>query len=61
MNINEIINSARIKYPISVFYKGYISEEEMEELEKYCDVHCGSVYMDGSGCYSIRHKEVKNE
>lgn len=56
--IIDIINQAKIKYPLSIWYKGRLTEEDMESLEKSCDVRCSSVYMDGTGTYSIRYKGV---
>ena len=50
---------AKDKYPVSIPYKGKLTEEELHELEKTCDVHCPSVYMDGSAIYSIRYKQSK--
>lgn len=57
MTISEMINLAKIKYPVSVHYKGRLTEDDINELEKVCDVRCSSVYMDGSGAYSIRYRK----
>lgn len=57
----EIIKLAKNKYPVSIPYKGRLTEEEITELEKECDVRCASVYMDGTGYYFIRYREVSSE
>ena len=54
--VKELIEQAKNKYPVSIHYKGRLSEEESIELRKSCDVHCPTVYMDGSAIYSIRWK-----
>lgn len=56
IDISGTIEQAKLKYPLSVQYKGRITESEMLELEKLCDVSCSSVYMDGSGYYTIRYR-----
>lgn len=55
--IQELIEQAKTKYPVSVHYKGRLIEEDINELEKVCDVRCSSVYMDGTGTYSIRYRK----
>lgn len=57
----QIIELAKNKYPVSIPYKGRLTEEEITELEKECDVHCASVYMDGTGYYFIRYREVSRD
>lgn len=59
MNVAEIIERAKKIHPIGVYYKGRITEEEMTELEKECDVQCSSVYMNGEGEYRIRYRQDK--
>ena len=55
--ITELIQQAKEKYPLSIYIKGKLSEKEIAELEKVCDIHCPSVYMDGSAAYCIRYRE----
>lgn len=59
MDILRLIEEAKVKYPVSIYYKGRLSEEDVSKLEKVCDVHCSSVYMDGTGMYSIRYRKDK--
>ena len=60
MNVDKIIECAKDKYPISIGYEGRITEEEMAQLEKECDVQCSSIYMNGTGYYYIRCNRNKN-
>lgn len=53
----ELIEKAKIKYPVSIPYKGKLTEEDITELERVCDVRCPSIYMDGSGYYYIRYRK----
>ena len=55
--IKELYKQAKEKYPVSIQYKGRLTIEELEELEKYCDVHAFSVYMNGTVVYSIRYRK----
>lgn len=52
----NLLHMAREKYPISIQYKGRLSEQELEYLDKFCDVRCFSVFMDGSAVYNIRYR-----
>lgn len=52
----QLIQEASSKYPISVFWKGQIPEDIHSYLESKCNIHCSSVYMDGSAMYSIRYR-----
>ncbi len=54
--VQELIEKAKNNYPISIYYTGQLSEEEITVLEKVCDVKCPSIYMSGSATYSIRYK-----
>jgi hypothetical protein len=54
--IEELIQKAKNKYPLSISYKGRLTSTQIKELEKYCIIHCPSVYMDGTAVYSIRYK-----
>ena len=56
MTVQELIESAKKKFPLSVSFSGKFSTSEIAVIEKYCTVHCPSVYMDGSATYSIRFK-----
>lgn len=38
------------------FFTGKLTEEELDELDKECDIHCPSVFRDGSATYSIRYR-----
>ena len=61
LDIKNLISKAKEKYPVSINYEGRLfeeSEEDLMMLEKECDVHCISVYMNGTGVYSIRYKHV---
>ena len=55
MKVLEIINDAIDKFPASVSFHGWLSEADLDRLEKECDVKCMSVYMDGTGTYLIRY------
>lgn len=55
--MNKLIQQAKEKYPVSICYKGRLTVEELNELEKYCDVHAFSVYMNGTVVYSIRYRK----
>ena len=57
----NLFHMAREKYPISIQYKGRLTEQELEYLEKFCDVCCFSVYMDGSATYCIRYRANKED
>jgi hypothetical protein len=54
--IEELIQKAKNKYPLSISYKGRLTSTQIKELEKHCIIHCPSVYMDGTAVYSIRYK-----
>ena len=56
MTVEELIAKAKNRFPLAISYKGRLTSEEVTELEKYCAVHCPSVYMDGTAVYSIRYK-----
>lgn len=62
MNIStrELVEEAKQNYPVSVHYKGRLTEEELSEIEKECDVKSASVYMDGSAMYSIRYRRISS-
>ena len=51
-----IIEHARRLYPRSLHYRGKFTDKQFKEIVKCCDIHCSSVYMDGSGMYCIRYK-----
>ncbi len=53
----NLVQLAKDKYPVSIHYTGRLSEEEVANIEKTCNIHCPSVYMDGSATYSIRYKK----
>lgn len=55
--VNQMIELAKNKYPVSIPYKGKLTEEDITELERVCDVRCPSIYMDGSGYYFIRFRK----
>ena len=59
MTAEELIESAKNRFPFAISYKGRLTSEEVTELEKYCTFHCPSVYMDGTAVYSIRYKGMR--
>lgn len=59
MTAEELIAKAKNRFPFAISYKGRLTSEEVAEIEKYCIIHCPSVYMDGTAVYSIRYR--KNE
>ena len=58
MTVQELIDSAKNKFPLSVSFSGKLTTKELAVIDKHCTVHCPSVYMDGSATYSIRFKPV---
>lgn len=56
VSVDHLILLAKKKYPISVTYKDRFIEDDMNMLDKICDVRCSSVYMNGTGTYSIRYR-----
>lgn len=54
--VEVLVNEAGSKYPVSIYFKGRLTEEQLSEIEKKCYVNCPTVYMDGSAMYSIRYK-----
>ena len=55
--IKELIETAKNKFPVSINYVGQLSEDELEELERFCDIKCPAVYMNGKTTYVIRYKK----
>ena len=51
----ELAFLAKCKYPLSITYKGRLTEEEILTLEKTCNIQCSSLFMDGSAVYTIRY------
>ena len=58
---HNIIEHAKRLYPISLHYKGQFTDKQYEEISKYCEIHCSSAYMDGSGMYCIRYRTESEE
>lgn len=58
---DQIIATAKAKYPFSVCIKGRLTEEEREKIEAECRITVPSVYMDGSCTYYIRWDGFRNE
>ena len=56
MIAEELIAKAKNRFPFSISYKGRLTSIQIKELEKYCIIHCPSVYMNGTAVYSIRYK-----
>ena len=56
MIVQELIESAKNRFPLSVSFSGKLTNKEIALIEQYCTVHCPSVYIDGSATYSIRFK-----
>lgn len=54
IKIENIIIDAEARYPLSSYYNGILTEDEIEYIEKFCSIHGPSVYMDGSVTYCIR-------
>lgn len=54
--VQKLIEQSKNKYPVSIPYNGKLTENDINELEKECDVRCASVYMDGTGYYFIRYR-----
>jgi hypothetical protein len=54
--MNTIIEQAKSLYPISLYYRGQLTDKQYYEIEKQCEIHCSSVYMDGTRLYRIRYK-----
>lgn len=52
----NIIERAKRIYPISFYYRGYLTDKKYNEIEKQCKIQCSSIYMDGSRMYCIRYK-----
>lgn len=57
----ELAFVAKSKYPLSISYKGNLTEEEMHDLEKTCKIQCSSIFMDGSAVYTIRYIPKVNQ
>lgn len=56
MTAEELITKAKNRFPFATSYKGRLTSTQIKELEKYCIIHCPSVYIDGTAVYSIRYK-----
>jgi hypothetical protein len=56
MTAEELMEQAKNRFPFSISYKGRLTSTQIKELEKYCIIHCPSVYMNGTAVYSIRYK-----
>ena len=54
--ITALIQQAKDMYPLSLIFKGNLSEKEYKELEKVCDIRCPSIYIDGSATFCIRYR-----
>lgn len=52
----NIIEHAKRLYPKALHYRGQFTDKQYYEIEKQCEIHCSSVYMDGSEMYCIRYK-----
>lgn len=55
--LNSLIQCAKVRFPAGLTYHGKFTEEELKELEKFCEIKCPSVYMDGTAAYSIHYKK----
>lgn len=58
---SQLIKLAKRKYPVTIPYYGRLTEEEVTEIEKECDIRCPIVYMDGTGYYSILYREESDD
>lgn len=61
MLADQIIATAKAKYPSSVCVKGRLTEEERKKIETECRITTASVYMDGSYTYYIRWEALRND
>lgn len=52
----NIIEHAKRIYPISLHYRGQLTDKQYYEIEKQCEIHCSSAYIDGSRMYCVRYK-----
>ena len=58
INVEQIIEKAKERYPAAFNFRGKLSPEERKEIENNgCDIRNSSVYMDGSCYYVIRKRE----
>ncbi len=54
--VTKLIEDAKKRYPLSISYKGFLSDDENDELRKTCEVRNPAVYMDGSAIYYIKYR-----
>lgn len=53
---DEIIQMAREKYPTGICYEGCLTQNELCEMRKECDVRCNASGIIGSNTYYIMFK-----
>jgi hypothetical protein len=51
-----IIKNAKETFPFSYSFTGSLTEEQLEEIKKECDIRTMSVYMNGTSWYIIRYR-----
>jgi hypothetical protein len=61
MLADQIIATAKAKYPSSVCVEGRLTEEERKKIETECRINTTSVHMDGNHTYYIRWEGLKND
>ena len=61
MLADQIIATAKAKYPFNVCVKGRLTEEERKKIETECRITPASVHMDGSHTYYIRWEGLRND
>lgn len=60
INLEQIIEKAKERYPAAFSFRGKLSSEERKEIENNgCDIRNSSVYMDGSCNYVITYRKEK--
>jgi len=60
MTVEELIEQAKNRFPLTISYKGRLTSKEVIKIEKFCEMHCPSIYMNGTAVYSIRYKKEKH-
>lgn len=60
INVRQIIEKAKERYPATFGFRGKLSPEERKEIENNgCDIRNPSVHMDGSCYYVIKYRKGK--
>lgn len=56
--IQELINTAKSRYPSSVTFIGKLTDSDVEKLEKECTVKTECAYISGICSYVITYKII---